>query len=108
MIKVISGKRYDTSKAEEIFTHWNGKMQSDFRYRHKRLFRTTSGAWFLHHRGGAMTDMAVPVGNNGSDGSESIEPLGDDDAFGFLQAHSDEDDALAAIEKFFADRVVDA
>lgn len=85
-----------------------GRYPGDFKRREKTLYRTSKGAWFLHHVGGAMTDMAVSVGNNGYGGSEDIEPIDEDDAFGFLQAHSDESDAVAAIEEYFNDHVEDA
>ena len=108
MIKVIDGKRYNTETAEKVFGYWNGCSASDFSYRTKTLYRTKNGAWFLHHKGGARTDMAVSVGNNGTGGSEDIEPVNGDDAFGFLQAHSDAKEAVVAIDKHFADRVQDA
>lgn len=108
MITIIDGKRYNTETADLIYNHWNGCTPSDFRHREKTLYRTKKGAWFIHHVGGAMSDMSVPVGNNGRGGSERIEPIDSDDAFGFLQAHSDESEAQAAIDEYFADRVVDA
>lgn len=108
MIRVIDGKRYNTETAELVYKYENRYNYSDFHYRSKTLYRTQKGAWFIHHYGGALTDMAVAVGSNGTGGSADIEPLDDEDAFGFLQAHSDEDDALEAIEKYFADRVQDA
>lgn len=108
MIKIIDGKRYNTEKAECVFSYWNGYSTSDFHYRTKTLYRTQGGAWFIHHEGGALTDMAVSVGNGGKGGSEDIEPVSDEDAFGFLQAHSDDSEALEAIEKHFANRVQDA
>jgi hypothetical protein len=108
MIQVIDGKRYDTDKAQHIFTHWNGYNRTDFKFRSKRLFLTAKGSWFIHHQGGALTDMAVNNGSQGRGGSESIEPVTPDDAFGFLEAHSDEKEAIEAIEKHFADRVEEA
>jgi hypothetical protein len=108
MIRVINGLRYNTETATLVFRYWNGMPMSDFRYRYKDLYRTKSGAWFIHHDGGAMTDMAVSVGNNGSGASEDIEPVSEDDAYGFLEAHSDDSEAQEAIDKFFPDRVVDA
>jgi hypothetical protein len=107
MIKVIDKKRYDTSKATSIYTYWNGVNCSDFKYRHKRLFRTQSGAWFLHHRGGPMTDMATSV-PGGRGWGEEIEPISDDDAYGFLEAHSGDKAAADAIATYFADWVRDA
>jgi hypothetical protein len=108
MIKVIDGRRYNTGTAEKVFGYWNGCSRSDFRFRTKHLYRTKNGAWFLHHDGGALSDMSVSVGSNGRGGSEDIEPVNDDDAFGFLQANSDDTEALEAIDKYFADRVQDA
>lgn len=108
MIKVIDGKRYNTDTAESIHEYSNGHFTSDFRFRTKDLMRTTKGAWFIHHVGGAMSDMSVGVGSNGRGGSEDIEPVSDDDAYGFLEAHSGEAGAEAAIDKHFADRVQDA
>ena len=108
MIKVINGKRYNTETATLMFRHTNGHYQSDFGYRSKSLYLTPGGAWFLLHFGGPMTDMATQVGNNGRGWGEEIEPVSDDDAYGFLEAHSDETEALDVIWKHFADRVVDA
>ena len=62
----------------------------------------------MHHVGGALSDMAVSVGNGATGGSEAIEPVTADDAYGFLEAHSDDDEALAAMEQYFADRITDA
>ena len=108
MIKVIDGKRYNTETAEQVYSYWNGMGRTDFRFRSKDLYLTKKGVWFIHHEGGAMSDMAVPVGSNGWGGSEDIEPVSAEDAFGFLQAHSDESKAAEAIDKYFADRVQDA
>jgi len=108
MIKVIDGKRYNTETATLVFFHSNGAYSSDFNYRTKTLYVTKNGSWFIHHVGGPMTDMAVSVGNNGRGGSEGIEPVCGDDAYGFLEAHSDETDAQQAIQEHFAFRVVDA
>lgn len=108
MIRVIDGKRYSTETAELVHAHSNGHFRSDFNFRAKFLYRTKSGAWFLHHEGGPMSDMSVSVGNNGIGGSESIEPVSEDDAYGFLEVHSDDPAALQALEKHFSDRVQDA
>jgi hypothetical protein len=62
----------------------------------------------MHHKGGARTDMAVSVGSNSIDGSECIEPVSVDDAYSFLEAHSDDDEACEALTKHFADKIVDA
>jgi hypothetical protein len=107
MIRVIDGKRYNTDKATCIFSYFNGKFRSDFSYRSKHLYRTANGAWFIHHVGGPMTDMATPV-QGGRGWGEEIEPVSEDDAYGFLEAHSGDEEALKAIEEYFAERVQDA
>jgi len=107
MIRVFDGLRYNTETAKCVFCYSNGAYFTDFRYRAKDLYCTKNGAWFIHHTGGAMSDMAVTVGN-GSAGSEDIEAVSADDAYGFLEAHSADDDAQIAIDNYFADRVVDA
>ena len=107
-LAVIDGKRYDTTKATAIFENSNGHFVTDFKYRSKTLYRTAKGAWFIHHVGGALTDMAVRVGNNGSGGSEDIEAIDGEDAYGFLEAHSDDEEAVEAIDRFFSDQVEDA
>lgn len=107
MIKVISGRRYNTEKAEQVYHWWNGQYSSDFRYRQKTLYRTASGSWFFHHSGGPLSDMGVACGN-GLGGSESIEPCSDSEAYDFLERNSDDSDAMEAIEKYFANQVQDA
>jgi len=107
MIKVINGTRYNTETAERAFVLDNGHFINDFKYREKTLHRTSKGAWFIHHVGGPMTDMASTVGNE-TTGSERIEPITADDAFGFLQAHSNDMDASDSIETYFSDRTIEA
>lgn len=107
MIKVLDGKRYNTETAEMVFGWSNGHHSGDFRRRDKDLYRTKKGAWFIHHEGGALTDMAVSCGS-GTTGSSRIEPVCGRDAMRFLEAHSDESDAMAAIESYFSDQVDDA
>lgn len=109
MIKVIDGKRYNTETATRILCHENGHFVSDFRYRSKELYLTKKGNWFIFHEGGAMSDMAVRVGNNGTGGSSDIEPVSEEDAFKFLQAHSGQyDSAELALEKYFASWIEEA
>lgn len=108
MRKMIAGKSYDTATAEEVFRHDNSLGPDDFRFRAKTLFRTRNGRWFLFHQGGPMTDMAQPSGGNGHCAGQDIEAISEEDAFGFIQAHSEESDAAAAIDEYFADRVQEA
>lgn len=103
MKKIIDGLRYDTETAEELHYWFNGRSSSDFRYRAKTLYRTKNGRFFIHHEGGPMTDLALPVGN-GYTGSEDIEPVSEEDAFLFLISHG----GVAVAEKLFPERIQDA
>lgn len=104
MKAIIEGKRYDTETAEQIHEWDNGWYNNDFRWRLKTLFRTKKGSWFILHKGGPLTDMAVSCGSNSTSGSSSIEIISDDDAFRFLCSHDGEDVA----EKYFPKRIQDA
>ena len=107
MRKVIDGKSYDTAAAEQVYRHDNGIGPPDFRFRAKTLYRTRHGRWFIYHEGGAMTDMAA-ASSGGYTNGRDIEVISDEDAFGFLAAHSEESDAATAIDEYFADRVQEA
>ena len=78
---------YDTETAELIHSWDNGRYGNDFKSRSKILYKTKKGAWFIEHRGGAMTDMVVSCGSNSTCGSSSIEVISETDAFGFLSSH---------------------
>ena len=108
MIRVIDGKRYNTETADKIADWDNGCYTSDFGYYDEELYRTKNGAWFLVRSGGPMTCMAVSVGSNCRTGSSDLSPMSDNDALEWLQDHSGESDAVAAIEKYFADAIQDA
>lgn len=104
MRQVIQGKLYDTATAEQVH-HWdNGHFSTDFKFREKTLYRTGKGNLFIHHIGGAMTDMAQPAGSNSYSGGESIEPINEQTAVRFLESHNGTD----AILKHFPDHVDEA
>lgn len=104
MKSIINGKRYDTATATLAHSWDNGHYTSDFKYRSKDLYRTPRGAWFIHHEGGAMTDMAERCDSNSYCGGSSIEPVSDDDARAFLESHG----GTKALETHFADAIEDA
>jgi len=103
MKKIIEGVRYNTETAKEVF-HWEQGIPGDFNYRSKTLYRTQKGSWFIHHVGGANTDMAVSVWDNSFSGSEDIEPIEEVEAFEFLQKY----EGIDALEKYFGDKITDA
>jgi hypothetical protein len=84
MIATIESLRYDTDRAELVHARDNGRHPDDGRYRYKALYVDGRGLWFIHHRGGAHTDMALDDGNQ-LHGSESIEPITAANAARFLE-----------------------
>lgn len=104
MKKVIEGKLYDTETAKLVHSWDNGRYGNDFRYRSKELYLTKKGNWFLHHAGGAMTDLSVSCGDNSFCGSENIEPISERDAMRFLETHEGTD----AVLEYFGDQVEEA
>jgi hypothetical protein len=101
---IINSRRYDTDVAELVH-HWdNGRHASELHYRGQTLYHTARGAWFIHHVGGAMTDMARRCDHNSYTRGESIEPVSEDDARRFLETHGGE----AALEQQFPGAIEDA
>ena len=100
MRQVIDGKLYDTDIAALLHSWDNGRYGNDFRSRSKALYRTFTGALFIHHQGGPMTDMARSVGDSMGSG-ESLEPISVPDAIGFLESH----DGTAVLLEYFPDHV---
>jgi hypothetical protein len=78
--KIIDGKRYDTSTAEEIGCKENGYRPNDFNYECETLYRTKTGSYFLHGEGHAKSDYATVRGNERSWG-QAIIPLSEAQAF---------------------------
>ena len=79
MKKVINGALYDTETAKPLGKDSYSNPR-DFRHWVETLYRTKSGKYFLHGKGGAMTKYAVCVGQNEWSGGEKIIPLDLDSA----------------------------
>jgi hypothetical protein len=103
MKQVIENKVYNTETSTLLHEWDNGHFTTDFRFRAKTLYRTAKGSLFIHHEGGAMSDMARSHGNSVG-GGEEIEPVSVEDAIAFLASHGGED----VITEYFADQVDEA
>ena len=102
---IINGKRYDTETASLISSWANQYGYSDFQWCEESLYGTFSNNWFLVGSGGPMSKYAVPVGNNGSGGSnDNIASLTIEEARQWLEEKGDTD----ALELCFAGDIVDA
>jgi len=103
MKSIIKLKRYDTETATVVAEHWNGRGSSDFKYVDETLYLGKAGSWFLHGRGGGMTEYADFHGKSKSKGARIV-PLTPDEAADWLEA----DNQSEALEKHFADRIKEA
>jgi len=104
MKKVINGKRYDTETAERIGSDSYSSC-GDFSYWQEELYRTKRGNWFLAGEGGAMSRYARAIGQNETGGGNAVTPLTQEQALAWLETHASDSDA---VEKYFADAIVDA
>lgn len=107
MRHVRNGVVYDTEKAEEIFFWCNCPYPTDGRYLEETLFRTPKGRWFKTYTGGGLSSVAVSCGNEIS-GSSGFSPLSEDEAIEWLQEHGSDAKAVAALEKYFSERLEEA
>lgn len=91
MKKIINGKVYDTSTAEELGSWTNGASTSDFTYAEETLHRKKTGEYFLHGKGGAATRYSTISGDTRSAG-EAIKPLTYEKAQKWAEERLDGDD----------------
>ena len=70
MKKVISGKLYNTVTAKRLGYWSSGHQRGDFFYSEETLYKTKSGAYFLHGTGGANSQYGKWIGNSGGPGEE--------------------------------------
>jgi len=73
--RIIEGRMYNTETAKLLAGGSNGLPRNDFYYWEEDLYRTKSGAYFLHGRGGPASRYAVSSGQNSWSGGQQIIPL---------------------------------
>ena len=95
MKKVINGALYDTETAKPLGED-SYSNPGDFQHWVETLYRTKSGKYFLHGKGGAMTKYAVCVAQNEWSGGEKIIPLDLDSAQKWAEEHLDGDEYIRA------------
>lgn len=84
MKQVINTKLYDTESAEQIAKHSNHAPTSDYNYLRETLYKTDSGQYFLHGRGGAASKYARSTGD-GLISSEEIIVMSDEEALSWCE-----------------------
>ena len=85
--KIINGKTYNTDTAIWLAGWRRCGGYADLNYIEQNLYKTKSGFWFLHVKGGANTKYCKRVGQNEWVGGETIMPISDDDACRFAEEH---------------------
>jgi hypothetical protein len=103
MQKLIDGKLYDTDNAELVAGWSNIKDRSDFNYCREELYRTENGRFFIYGQGGARSKYSETT-SSGHTGGKDIRAVSEDQAFEWLQAKDQVEEAL----DLFGDRIEDA
>ena len=95
MTKVIRGRVYDTSTAQEIgSTYGGGEDRADFHFWEETLYRKRTGEYFLYCFGGGLSKYGVWHGNTGGSG-EHIKPLSYENAKSWAEKALDGDKYVA-------------
>ena len=94
MKKIIDGKLYDTSKAECIADE--GRSLHNFYSTSEALYRTASGAWFIHGESSAGGKYSKWNGNSCGWG-EDIVPLEPDEVLAWAEQASIDSEEQARI-----------
>ena len=105
MRKIIDQRVYDTEKAEQIASTWNGSSYEDFNFLEEILYETPNNRLFLYESGGAFSKMGRGVGTNSTGGSSDITPLDKDAAAALIQKWHDAGDISAAEYSIAAQRL---
>lgn len=79
MKKIINGRKYDTETAKEVGFFSNEYPCGDFNWCQETLYKKKTGEYFLHGKGGALSNYAKSVWGGTTGGSEII-PMSEDRA----------------------------
>ena len=87
MKAIIGGKKYDTETATQVASDYGGGLgRSDFGYWQEALYRTKTGAYFLHGQGGGLSQWAEHT-PHGSGWGARIEPRTEAEARVWMERH---------------------
>lgn len=94
MKKIINGKLYNTETAKCLGEWNNGERYGEFTYCEESLYKTKSGAYFIHGWGGPLSKYAKSDGNNSWSGGSHIEPVSYSAARDWAEEHLDADEYM--------------
>lgn len=103
IVRVIDGKRYDTSKGKLVHTY-QYLYPGDHGYRLERLYRTFKGNYFVYGKGGPASKWSYTEGNMSS-GSSGIEPINKPEALEWCESH---EAPANVMDQYFSDIIQDA
>lgn len=92
MVKIIKGRKYDTSTAREVGQFGNSGTWRDYSHYEETLYQKRTGEYFLHGEGGPMTRYATKVEQNSWSGGSAIRPLDYEEARAWAEEHLDAED----------------
>lgn len=92
MKKIVNGKIYDTSTAQEAGIWSNSGSTGDFDWCRETLYRKKTGEFFLFGEGGPMSRYAESCGNNSWTSGSAITPLTYDAAMKWAEEHLEADE----------------
>lgn len=72
MKKIINGKMYNTETASLVAKYSSPHYQGDAHNIEEELYQKTTGEYFIHGQGGAMTRYCSVYANSFSSGSDII------------------------------------
>jgi len=86
MKKVIDGKNYDTSNADEICDVPSSSAPGDYGWHETTLYRTAKGRFFIAGKGGPRSMWAESVGQNSWRAGQGIRTITVEEARQFMEA----------------------
>ena len=94
MKKIANGRLYNTETAAFI-DEFSFSLPGDFNYVREILYRKKTGEFFLYAAGGANSRYARKIGQHTWAPDETILPLSDEEAMGWMEEHGSADDYIA-------------
>jgi hypothetical protein len=86
MMRVVNGRRYNTSTAMKICSWGHEGKPRDFRWEETSLYRTPKGAWFVSGEGGPISQWRRRCGDMWGSG-DGLNPVAATDARMLLEQH---------------------
>src|SRR5262245_43490830 len=94
MKRFIDGRVFDTAKADLLLFWDNGLAEDRFEYCEETLYRSSSGRYFLHGKGGPLSPYAVQRDDGSRSSGEQVVRLDEVEALNWLEAKNADPDVI--------------